>query len=123
MVVAGPNQLIILPANSVSLAGSVTYDDFPGTVDTVLWSLVSGPGNVTFGNPSNALTTATFSQSGIYRLRLFASDSFLSGSNELFVTVDAPPVVSAGQAMTNTFPGTITLRVRPVMTACRPTAH
>jgi hypothetical protein len=97
LVVAGPNQVIILPANSVNLAGSVTYDVFPGTVDTVVWSKVSGPGNVTFSNPSDTLTTATFSQSGIYRLRLFASDSFLSGSNDLFVTVDAPPVVNAGQ--------------------------
>jgi hypothetical protein len=109
VVVAGPNQLIILPANSVNLAGSVAYDVFPGTVDTIVWSKVSGPGNVTFSNPSNTLTTATFSQSGIYRLRLFASDSFLSGSNDLFVTVDAPPVVNAGQTMTNTFPGTIIL--------------
>jgi len=108
-VVAGPNQLIILPANSVNLAGSVIYDVFPGAVDTVVWSKVSGPGNVTFSNPSNTLTTATFSQSGIYRLRLFASDSFLSGSNDLFVTVDAPPVVNAGPTMTNTFPGTIIL--------------
>src|ERR1017187_2511729 len=30
VVVAGPNQVIILPANSVNLAGSVTYDVFPG---------------------------------------------------------------------------------------------
>jgi hypothetical protein len=109
MVVAGPNQLIILPANSVNLAGAVAYDVFPGTVDTVVWSKVSGPGNVTFSNPSNTLTTATFSQSGIYRLRLFASDSFLSGSNDLFVTVDAPPAVNAGSTLTNTFPGTIIL--------------
>jgi hypothetical protein len=109
VVVAGPNQLIILPANSVNLAGAVAYDVFPGTVDTIVWSNVSGPGNVTFSNPSNTLTTATFSQPGIYRLCLFASDSFLSGSNDLFVTVDAPPVVNAGQTMTNTFPGTIIL--------------
>ena len=109
MVVAGPDQLIILPTNFVNLAGSVTYDVFPGTVDTILWSKVSGPGNVTFNNPSNALTTATFSQSGIYQLRLSASDSFLSGSSDLFVTVDASPVVSAGTTMTNTFPGTIIL--------------
>ena len=109
-VAAGPNQLIILPANTVNLAGSVTYDVFPGTVDTVLWSKVSGPGAVTFSNPSSTLTTATFSQSGIYRLRLFASDSFLSGSSDLIVTVDAPPVVNAGPAMTNSFPGTVTLR-------------
>ena len=109
MVVAGPDQLIILPANSVSLAGSVIYDVFPGTVDSVLWSKASGPGNVTFSNPSNTLTAATFSQSGIYRLHLFASDSFLSGSGDLFVTVDAPPAVNAGPSKTNTFPGTVTL--------------
>ena len=108
-VVAGPDQLIILPANSVNIAGSVIYDVFPGAVDTILWSKASGPGNVTFGNPSSTLTTATFSQSGFYCLRLFASDSFLSGSNDLFVTVDAPPVVNAGSTMTNTFPGTVTL--------------
>ena len=91
IIVAGPDQLIILPTNSVNLAGSVINDVFPGTVDTVLWSKVNGPGNVTFSNPSNTLTTATFSRSGNYQLRLFASDSFLSGSNDLFVTVDAPP--------------------------------
>ena len=109
LVVAGPDQLIILPADTVNLAGSVVYDDFPGTVDTVLWSKASGPGNVIFSNPSNCLTTATFSQSGTYRLRLSASDSFLGGSSDLIVTVDAPPVVNAGRTMTNTFPGTVTL--------------
>ncbi len=109
MVFAGPDQLIILPANSVSLAGTVIYDVFPGTVDSVLWSKVSGPGNVTFNNPSNTLTTATFSQSGIYQLRLFASDSFLSGSSDLSITVDSPPAVNASPTMTNIFPGTVTL--------------
>ncbi len=108
-VVAGPDQLIILPTNTVSLAGSVIFDAFPGTVDTVIWSQVGGPGTVTFSNPSNVLTLATFSASGIYRLRLEASDSFLSSSDDLSVTVDAPPVVNAGLRMTNTFPGTINL--------------
>jgi probable HAF family extracellular repeat protein len=109
VVKAGPDQLIIWPGNSVSLAGLVTYDVFPGTVDTVRWSQVGGPGSVVFSNSTSLLTTATFSQPGVYRLRLSASDSFLSGSNDMYVTVDAPPVVSAGQTLTNTFPGTITL--------------
>ncbi|MBW8863853.1 MAG: cadherin-like domain-containing protein, partial [Verrucomicrobia bacterium] len=109
VVVAGGNQLIILPTNYVQLAGSVTYDSFPGTVDTVTWSKVSGPGGVTFSNPSNIMTAATFSTNGVYRLRLYASDSFLSESDDLWVTVDAPPTVSAGLAMTNTFPGSISL--------------
>ena len=108
-VVAGPNQLIILPVNTASLAGSIVFDAFPGTVDTVVWSQVSGPGSVTFSNPSNPMTLATFNTNGVYRLRLYASDSFLSSSNELFVTEDAPPTVNAGPALTNTFPGTVQL--------------
>ncbi len=35
----------------------------------VHWELVSGPGTVTFSNPNSHITTATFSQSGIYELR------------------------------------------------------
>jgi len=108
-VVAGPNQLIILPVNTASLAGSIVFDAFPGMVDTVLWSQVSGPGSVTFSNPSNPMTLATFNTNGIYRLRLLASDSFLSSSDDLFVTVDAPPAVNASPALTNTFPETVQL--------------
>jgi hypothetical protein len=109
VVVAGPNQLIILPTNIAYLAGSVSYAPFPGTADTVVWSKVSGPGTVTFGNPSSTMTTAAFSQSGIYRLRLFASDSFLTGSNDLVVTVDAPPVVNAGTSQFVTLGAPVTL--------------
>ena len=110
IVSAGANQLIILPNNTVNLNGSVSYSKFPGTVDTVLWSQVSGPGTVTFGNASNATTTATFSADGVYVLQLYASDSYLSASNDVTVTVVAPPVVNAGPETTNTFPGSITLQ-------------
>jgi hypothetical protein len=109
VVVAGGNQTIILPTNTVTLAGAVTYAPYPNTVDTVLWSLVSGPGAVVFGSASSLSTTATFGTNGVYHLRLVASDSFLSGSSDLYVTVDAPPVVSAVSSI-NTFPGTITLQ-------------
>ncbi|MEJ0089785.1 MAG: M36 family metallopeptidase [Limisphaerales bacterium] len=109
IVVAGPDQLIILPISSVTLNGSVYFSPYPRTTNTIVWSKVSGPGAVIFSNPSNSLTSATFSQSGVYKLRLFATDSFLSNSNDLTVIVDAPPVVNAGQALTNNFPGTITL--------------
>ena len=109
VVIAGQDQLIILPINTVTLTGSVSFSPFPGTRNTIFWSRVDGPGTVIFSNPSNSLTSATFSQSGVYKLRLFAMDSFLSSSNDLTVTVDAPPVVITGQALTNNFPGTITV--------------
>ncbi|HEV2331035.1 MAG TPA: LamG-like jellyroll fold domain-containing protein [Verrucomicrobiae bacterium] len=110
LVSAGSNQLIILPNNTATLNGSVSYSEFPNTVDTVVWSKVSGPGTVAFGDASNPTTTANFSASGVYVLQLYASDSYLSASNTLKVTVDAPPVVNAGPETTNTFPGSITLR-------------
>lgn len=110
LVSAGSNQLVILPNNTVDLNGTVTYSEFPNTVDTVTWSKVSGPGTVTFGDASNTTTTATFSTNGVYVLRLYASDSYLSGSSTLKVTVDAPPIVNAGAEATNTFPASITLQ-------------
>ena len=110
LVSAGTNQLIILPNNTVTLNGTVAYSEFPNTVDMVIWSRVSGPGTVTFSDASNTTTTATFSTNGVYVLQLYASDSYLSASNSLKVTVDAPPVVNAGPETTNTFPGSITLQ-------------
>ena len=109
VVVAGANQTIILPQSSAILSGQVTYAPFPGTVNTVQWSKISGPGNVLFDNPTSLNTTASFSTNGIYHLQLVASDSFLSGSNDLYITVDAAPVVSA-MGSTNTFPGVVTLQ-------------
>ena len=110
IVSAGTNQIIILPNNTVNLNGTVSYSKFPNTVDAVLWSQVSGPGTVTFGSASNTTTTATFSTDGVYVLQLYASDSHLSASNDVTVTVVAPPVVNAGPETTNTFPGSITLQ-------------
>jgi hypothetical protein len=109
LVNAGPDQLIVLPTNSVSLAGSVTYDFFPDAVDTVQWSKASGPGTVTFSDAANETTTASFSSSGVYELQLLASDSFLEGSDTVVITVNAPPVVSAGPSQTNNLPGSVTL--------------
>ena len=112
---AGPDQTITLPAGA-TLDGTVTDDgnpNPPGAVSTT-WSQTSGPGTVTFGNASAVDTTATFSAAGTYVLRLTASDSDLSASDELTVAVNPagtnqPPVVSAGLDQTITLPAGATL--------------
>jgi hypothetical protein len=109
IVSAGSNQLIALPNNTVNLSGTVTYAPFLNTVDSVLWSQAGGPGTVSFGDAANTATTATFSTNGVYVLQLYASDSFLSASNSLTVTVDAPPVVIAGPRQTVNFGTVVTL--------------
>ena len=42
IVLAGPDQLVILPTNTVHLAGSISYSSFSGTIKTVAWSQASG---------------------------------------------------------------------------------
>jgi hypothetical protein len=60
----------------------------PPSLLTFTWSKVSGPGNVTFANASALNTAASFSAAGTYVLRLTATDSALSASDDLTVTVN-----------------------------------
>ncbi|MBL8111276.1 MAG: hypothetical protein JNK60_00205, partial [Acidobacteria bacterium] len=99
---AGPDATIALPA-SASLAGSASDDGLPqGSSLAVSWSKVSGPGNVTFGNASSTTTSASFSASGSYVLRLTATDSALAAQDDVAITVNPAtppgPPVSAAEA-------------------------
>ncbi len=94
VVHAGPDQTITLPAVA-NLAGTATDDGLPnppGTM-TYVWSQVSGPGTVTFGNASALSTTVSFSDAGIYVLQLMASDSALSAVDTVTITVNSAPSV------------------------------
>jgi hypothetical protein len=75
----GADQTITLPVHSVSVSGIVSDDGLPGGPITTLWTKVSGPGSVTFGNTSAAATSASFSQNGTYVLQLAANDGVLTG--------------------------------------------
>jgi K319-like protein/parallel beta helix pectate lyase-like protein len=89
VVNAGADQSVTLPA-AASLAGSVSDDGLPaGSTPTALWSVVSGPGTVTFADANAASTSATFSTAGPYELRLTGSDGELSASDTVSVTVAA----------------------------------
>jgi len=87
---AGPDQAVLLPAPA-SIEGQVADDGLPippGQL-AVTWSVVSGPGPVTF-TPINApRTSAHFDLPGSYVLQLTASDGSLAASDELAVTVTA----------------------------------
>jgi hypothetical protein len=113
VVNAGADQSITLPA-SATLSGSATDDGLPGNTLTASWSKQSGPGIVTFGNESAASTTAAFSASGSYVLRLTATDGVLSSFDEVTVTVspavsNTAPVVNAGSDQGITLPASATL--------------
>jgi hypothetical protein len=116
VVNAGPDQTVTLPAPA-SLAGTVTDDGLPNppAAFTTTWSVVSGPGTVTFANANAVSTTATFSTAGTYTLRLTANDSALTASDDIVITVNPmvpinqPPVVNAGPDQTVTLPAVANL--------------
>src|SRR5208282_5788234 len=106
VVNAGPNQTITLPVNSVTLNGNATDNCVPLTL---AWSVVSGPGAVTFSSPNSLVTQATFSSTvGTYVLQLSASNPQYTSTAQVTITVNGatiqPPVVSAGPSQTITLP-------------------
>jgi fibro-slime domain-containing protein/RHS repeat-associated protein len=97
---AGPDQAITLPTDVVSLSGLASDDGLPaGSTLRTTWSRVSGPAAVVFGNAGNATTTATFTEPGVYVLKLKASDGLLTSEDVTRVEVvprNQPPTVDAG---------------------------
>jgi hypothetical protein len=105
---AGPDQTITLPA-SANLQGSVLGSS-PFTL--INWSKVSGPGTVTFADSAAPVTTADFSQAGLYVLQLAATDGpFATSLDTVQVTVDSiitpPPPAAPVISSTGTASGTV----------------
>ncbi|HZD78996.1 MAG TPA: hypothetical protein VE646_02995 [Actinomycetota bacterium] len=104
---AGSDQTVVQP-DRATLAGVVSDDglpDPPGTT-TSQWSLVSGPGGVTFADPTSPTTTASFSTDGTYVLRLTADDSAARSSDDTTITVlpegtVRPTITEAGVAQSS----------------------
>ena len=95
---AGPNRTVTMPA-AANLDGTVNGGGGPAQTT---WSMVDGPGTVTFTNASAVDTTARFSQPGSYTLRLTANNGVLSAFDDMVVTVRQLPSVSAGPDLTIT---------------------
>ena len=102
--------------NTVALEATVTDDgqpNPPGGV-TTLWSLVAGPGPVTFGNASLVDTSVLFSGSGTYVLRLTADDGEVRVfADTTYVIAVAPPptIAAAPQSQQTGAGGEVTLSV------------
>ncbi len=95
---AGPDQTVN-PQSGASLPGIVT-----GSGLTTLWYLsphVTAPGTVTFGDPTKASTTATFSAEGSYTLMLKASnDTHGAVYDAVVITVSSQAATTAPAAPT-----------------------
>ncbi len=76
-------RLWAVQGSPLTLNGTASDDD----PITVSWSTLSGPGTVTFGNSTQASTTAEFSVEGTYRLRLQVQDGVFTVADEVDVIV------------------------------------
>src|SRR5690606_6025124 len=98
-VFAGPSLRLPNVDTVAELKGNVTYQFIPGgAVAASVWEKVSGPGEVAFGDPASAVTTASFSEPGAYILSLsgliLAGDGVLAEKSRLLtVVVDQPSTV------------------------------
>ena len=74
---------------STDLNGAVTDDGYPNPPGTTIatWSKVAGPGQVDFDNANDPCTGVTFGSSGVYILKLSATDGELSSEDSVMVSV------------------------------------
>ncbi|HXB33669.1 MAG TPA: hypothetical protein VNV35_09615 [Puia sp.] len=87
VAVPGPNQTVALPAASVTLDGSGSYD-VDGTIVGYEWVQVSGYGGVTITNSSSAVAGLQGLQAGTYVFQLTVTDNYgATGSAQVTVTV------------------------------------
>ena len=88
---------VYLPSGTITLTGTATDDGLPlDSTLTYSWSLESGPYNATFGTSTALSSSVTFTNSGVYVVRLSASDSHKIGYKDISITVyppNQPPVV------------------------------
>ncbi len=112
VVDAGVDQSFALP-QTATLHGSASDDGLPqGSTLVTSWSVVAGPGTVTFDDSNNINTVASFSLAGTYVLRLSADDGLGTSSDDVTITVqpqNQPPTVTAGPDQTIALPHAATL--------------
>ncbi len=95
---AGSNQSVLF-GTTASLQGFV---NFTGATPVIAWKLYSGPGTVTFGNPAQTNTTASFSAPGVYTLILSADDGVHAVAYDAVVVTVAPGLaITITRASTN----------------------
>jgi hypothetical protein len=114
---AGPDQVITLPTDSVSLDGRQSSDP-DGTISSYLWTKISGPASFTIIKPADSITGVKALVAGAYQFELKVTDNGgLSAKDTVHVIVNDPtqpnnhpPVANAGADKTITLPtNTVTL--------------
>lgn len=101
---AGPDQVITLPLNTVTLNGNASTDP-DGSITFFQWAKLSGPGNSSFVTPNSSQTDVKDLEEAVYIFELSVTDDNGSVARDTVqVTVNPappppnkPPVADAGK--------------------------
>ena len=90
IVEAGSSLNVVAPGvvHINALASDDGLPNPPGSL-ALSWSVVSGPGAVTFSTPNAPAVTASFDAPGVYVLRLTATDGELASSDDIIIVAEA----------------------------------
>jgi len=97
VVGAGSNQVVTLPINTTSLAGTAAAGT--SKVVSTTWTQVSGPNTASIGSLNSLSTSLNGLIKGTYVFQLSATDSLgliANSATQVSVQVTTPPVISAG---------------------------
>ncbi|HET9745487.1 MAG TPA: PKD domain-containing protein [Chitinophagaceae bacterium] len=110
IAVAGQNQIIILPTDSVLLDGNSSSDP-DGMITKWHWEKISGPASFNMVKPSDSVTKVKTLAVGSYQFKLTVTDNDgLSAKDTVEVIVkdsvqaNRPPAANAGDDQTITLP-------------------
>ncbi len=87
LVDAGEDRIVIQPTSTITLAGVARDDGRTGQPLDVSWSVLDGPGEVSFEDAGTAYASARFTAPGDYRLELRADDGVAASADEALVSV------------------------------------
>jgi len=110
IAVAGPDQVITLPTDSILLDGSSSSDP-DGIISVWLWTKISGPASFNIVRPTDSLTKVKALVVGTYLFELKITDNGgLSAKDTMRIIVDPvlttnhPPIANAGADQTIILP-------------------
>ena len=110
IALAGPNQVITLPTDSILLDGR-TSSDPDGIISSYHWTKISGPSSFAITKPTDSITKLKSLVAGTYQFELKVTDNGgLSAKDTLQIIVNdfaqnnRPPIADAGVDQTITLP-------------------
>jgi len=94
---AGPNKVVILPADNTDLDGSASYDPDNASL-SMFWTQIYGPSLINFDDPEAASPHISNLVKGVYNIDLEVNNGLYSDKDEILIIVSEtstfPPVIS-----------------------------